>query len=90
LLDLLHIDLIYHSRFKGTVASAIGHGAWDVPPKVLAELEVATRITSIILPVSLLLDKLAWAHSSDGLLTANQASSFLRPLVVPLQRDGLI
>jgi len=35
LVELLHSDPVYHSRFKGMVAFVIDHGTWDVHHEVL-------------------------------------------------------
>lgn len=51
---------------------------------MLADPEVTTRLTSIILLVMPLSDKLAWAHSTDGLLTGKESFSFLRPVATSL------
>jgi len=84
------IDPVYHPRFKGTVASVIDHGTWDLPLDVLVKPEVAARVASIILHVSLLPDKLVWIHSPDGSRPAKPAFAFLHPLAAPLHWAYLV
>lgn len=78
LADLLPIDPTLHVGFNSKVEDIIVDGGWSIPDCLRLVPHVDALVNSIILPVSHLLDTLAWLHSPYGSLSAKQAFSFLQ------------
>jgi hypothetical protein len=84
LVDLLHISPTLHTKFRASVADVIVEGAVSLPAATLAVPEVASRVSSIVLPTAPLPDAIVWLHSSDGKLTSKLSFNFLNPVSVSL------
>lgn len=61
-----------------TLFSVLDAGRWRLPPPLLSNSVVVASILNITLPVTPLLDKVVWIHTTDGDLSAKQVFLFLR------------
>ena len=59
LVDILRIDHMVHINFNGLLCDVIANGAWNIPAEVSSVPGVASRLASIVLPTSTLLDLLS-------------------------------
>lgn len=90
LVDLLQIDVAFHGNFKGMVSEDIVNGALVLPSSITDYGDIKDRLEGVVLPRGQLADVLVWPHSFDGILTAKNASSFLRPRATLLPWANLI
>jgi len=78
LVSVFNINPAARKSLCSTLSSVLDAGRWRLLPLVLSNSVVAASISNITLPVTLLLDKLVWIHTTDGDLSAKQAFLFLR------------
>ncbi|KEH29251.1 hypothetical protein MTR_4g031795 [Medicago truncatula] len=68
LVDLLYISPTLHTKLRASVADVIMDGAYSLPAEAMAVLEVASRVSNMVLPTAPLPDALVWLHWSDALV----------------------
>ena len=78
LVSVFNINPAARKSLCSTLSSVLDAGRWHLPPLLLSNSVVAASILNTTLPVTPLLDKLVWIHTTDGDLSAKKAFLFLR------------